>query len=344
MRRYKYVDVARGIGMMLVISAHSAGLNSYLIYFFMQLFFILSGWLYQPGRTYGENIKKKAWRLLIPYFGYSIVLLVFYFFTGRSWKETMFSAIGILYSRACLYDTTTTANADNIFFFNIANGGMWYLTAYFMASVVFYLVIDKCMQSKKYLYCCIFVLTALTMALAELPVLLPWSIDVAFVGALFMIMGALLRRTEFFERKKCVCYVAGTIACYLILVTINPNLNTSIREYGIYGRWSVPLYILIGISGSIICIWIAQLVQETMIGHFLEYIGKNTIILLAFHILGLEVFEMFAEKLMNIHKLSGMWLGLYHVIRITVSICGCLMLGKFFGIVKGKVMVKKYEY
>lgn len=336
MGRYKYLDAARGIGMMLVVIGHSVGLSKYLIYYFIQLFFILSGYLYKPGRSYGENIAKKAKRLLVPYFVYSTVLLAFYVLMGRTLEETKFSAIGILYSRFCLYDVTTTPDDANIFFFNIANGGTWYLTAFFVTGLVFHLVIDKCLENRKFLIGTVVVLTVITMALAELPILLPWSIDIAFVGTVFMIVGALLKKAEFFEKKWNIWLILGTFACYMILVAINPELNTSAREYGIYGRWSVPLYIIIGITGSILCIWVAKLVQDTFVGTFLVYIGQNTIILLSFHILGLAVFEMIAGRFLDIGSLTGMAYWGYHIVRISASVCGCLILGKLIDIIKKK--------
>lgn len=343
MERYKYVDVARGTGMMLVVIAHCNGLSNYLIYFFMQLFFILSGWLYQPGRTYIDNIKRKARRLLIPYFGYSLLLLVFYYLAGRSWEETKFSLFGILYSRGCIYDTSITAVEDNIFLLDVANGGMWYLTAYFMSCVVFYLLIDKCLQSKKFAVWCMIGLTILTMLLAELPVLLPWSMDIAFVGAAFMIVGVLLRRTEFFEQEWNWKLAAVIFVCYVTLVTINPGLNTSVREYGIYERWSVPFYMLIGVTGSILCIWFARMVQDTFIGSFLVGVGQNTIVLLAFHILGLEVFEIIAGKFVNVGGLNGIYFALYNMARIAVSLGGCWILAKGQDAVKMKVRGHVYE-
>lgn len=40
------------------------------------------------------------------------------------------------------------------------------------------------------------------MALADIPVLLPWSIDLACVGTIFMIAGTLLGRAQFFEKME----------------------------------------------------------------------------------------------------------------------------------------------
>lgn len=67
MKHWKYLDVARGIGLLLVIISHSCGLSPYLINYYIPLFFVVSGYLYKPGRSYGENVVHKAKRLLVPY-------------------------------------------------------------------------------------------------------------------------------------------------------------------------------------------------------------------------------------------------------------------------------------
>lgn len=332
MKRYKYLDVARGIGLMLVIISHSCGLSSYLINFYIPLFFVLSGFVYKGGRSYGENIARKAKRLLIPYFGYSAVLFVFYALIRRSAEEMKWSAFGILYSRYSLYEASMTEG--NIYLFTIANGAMWYLTAFFAASLVYYLVIDRCLSGKKFLAGCIVVLLAITMALSGLPVLLPWSIDMAAVGALFMLCGTLLGRAEVFEKKWNLPLIVLVFAVYVGLCILNPGINMSVREYGKYGFLSVPFFVLIGLSGSMLCIWLGKLVQGIFIGRILSYIGQNTIILLAFHILGLEIFEMIAGKVINVGALSGIAFVLYHTVRVAVVVVGCLVLGKILDVIK----------
>ena len=88
MKRYQYLDVARGFGLLLVIISHSCGLSRFLINYYIPLFFVVSGYIYKEGRSYKENIEHKAKRLLIPYFGYSAVLLAVYVLMGRTLAET----------------------------------------------------------------------------------------------------------------------------------------------------------------------------------------------------------------------------------------------------------------
>lgn len=332
MKRYKYLDVARGIGLMLVVISHSCGLNSYLINFYIPLFFVLSGYTYKQGRSYKENIAKKAKRLLIPYFAYSGVLFLFYLLMGRTREEMLHSAFGIFYSRFCLYDTTLAE--DNVYLFTIANGAMWYLTAFFAASLVFHLVVDRALRDKKFLIGCTVVLLAVTMALAELPVLLPWSADLIGAAVLFMLAGTLLGRAEFFEKKWNPVSVLAVFASYMLLSTVNPGINMSLREYGRYGAFSAPVFVIIGVAGSMLCIWAAKLIQDIFVGRLLNYIGQNTIIILAFHILGLEIFETIAKKFIDVASFTGAAFAAYHTVRVAAVTIGCLILGKILDVVK----------
>lgn len=343
MKRLRYLDIARGLGLLLVIISHSCGLSSYLINYYIPLFFVLSGYTYKEGRGYGENISRKAKRLLIPYFGYSAVLLAFYAVTGRTLEETKASAFGILYSRYCLYDTSMFT--ENTYLFTVANGALWYLTAFFAASLVYHLVIDKCLASRKFLIGCMAVLIGITMVLNQLPILLPWSIDIACVAALFMIVGTLLGRCEFFEKEWNIPLIIGTAIVYIVLSTINPGINMSTREYGVYQTLSIPMFIVIGISGSMLCIWAGKLVQNNIIGKLLEHIGRNTVVLLAFHLLGFEIFTKIYMKLTGVYDIATLEpipYAVYHAVRIITSVCGCLVLAEIIGRVK-RMFQKKRE-
>lgn len=76
---------------------------------------------------------------------------------------------------------------------------------------VYHLVIDRCLKSRRFLIGCLVVLTVLTMLLAELPILLPWSLDLAFVGTIFMIAGTLLQRADFFDRDWNLWVIIGIL-------------------------------------------------------------------------------------------------------------------------------------
>ena len=99
--------------------------------------------------------------------------------------------------------------------------------------------------------------------------------------------------------------IAAVFVIYILTSCLDPGINMSIREYGIYGAFSVPFFIIVGLTGSLLCIWFGKLIENTAPGRFIAYVGKNTIFLLAFHIFALEVVERIASKFIAIPVPGG---------------------------------------
>jgi len=84
-KRISYIDMAKGIGIFLVVLGHSAfpseTVNQWISSFHMPLFFILSGILLSHTNAHEQNMKvliqKKARTILIPYFSFSILTILF---------------------------------------------------------------------------------------------------------------------------------------------------------------------------------------------------------------------------------------------------------------------------
>lgn len=334
--KFKYMDVARGLALSLVMISHAHGLNLYLIFYFTQIFFIISGFIYKPGRTYGENIKNKASRVLAPYFGYSALLWCFYAVIRRNAEELGHSLFGVLYSRFYFYKVREGEPATGLL--DIANGAMWYLTAFFVTSLLFYLIVDKCLASWKTTAVWTVILLGISMALNELPILLPWSIDIAGVTTVFMLTGAWLRKLEFFEKKETFWGVGAMLLLYVGTAAINGYLNTSVRIYGRFDSLSVPFYMIVSISGSILCIWVSKWIQNLKLGSLLAYFGTHSIELICVHMVVLEVFEIVAMRLMDVHAFTGVLMFLYQAVRVSTAIVVSLLAGQVIGLLKRKVV------
>lgn len=323
--KYKYLDAARGLALFLVMFSHAHGLSSFLIFYYIQIFFIISGYIYTPGRAYGVTIKKKAKRLLVPYFGYSAFLWCFYAVVRRDGAAMKQSLFGVIYSRFCLYNAAE--GADNVYLLDIANGAMWYLTAFFVTSLLFYLIADWCLADMKRTVLVSILLLAVTMALSELPVLLPWSIDIAGIATVLMLVGAWLRKKQFFEQKSPLWLIVLNLVLYVGVVVFNGRLNMSIRQYGRFGAFSVPFFFVISITGSVLCIWICKWMEQTKIGTFFAYLGTHTIELICLHMLGLELFGVVAGHFIDVAALDGVAEWIYAAVRVAVAITGALIAG-----------------
>lgn len=80
-KRIEYIDSLKGVGIILVMMSHMINC-SYLTPLyggFIPLFFVASGLTSSTIDITGNVLRKKAVRLLFPYFFYSTIILYFFF-------------------------------------------------------------------------------------------------------------------------------------------------------------------------------------------------------------------------------------------------------------------------
>lgn len=84
-QRILWMDIAKAFGILIVLIVHSGiSLGPVTFYggmFYMPVFFVLSGmtFTWREEESFRRFMKKKARRLLVPYFGYNLFLFLFFF-------------------------------------------------------------------------------------------------------------------------------------------------------------------------------------------------------------------------------------------------------------------------
>ena len=147
-KRVLWLDIAKALGILVVLLVHTGKSFGPVSFFggmfYMPIFFILAGmtFRYKPEERFGSFVKKKAKRLLVPYFGYNLFLFLFFFLkndllAGQMSAESFFPLLGILYSRNCLFPMDSPAN---VYFMQILNAPTWFLTGMFVSYLLFWLV------------------------------------------------------------------------------------------------------------------------------------------------------------------------------------------------------------
>lgn len=125
-RRLEYLDVAKGIGIALVVWAHASGPFSNEIYeFHMPLFFLISGYLHNDGTSLNDFFVRKLKSLYLPFIFWNIAsVIVFKALRAYSYSVTQVGnlIVGIL----------ATFQKDGVMF-----GASWFLGALFVISVLF---------------------------------------------------------------------------------------------------------------------------------------------------------------------------------------------------------------
>ena len=150
-KRKDYLDIAKGIAMLWIISVHAdgapyTGTVGYVV--LIPLFFLTAGFLWKDkDEPWGAQLKKRAKPLLRPYFGYNAALMVLYLIdwipyiipqTRETAKQLLKHIFGVFYSEGVILFSDTT---PSLHYFTSYNYPLWFLTAMVTASGAFLLLL-----------------------------------------------------------------------------------------------------------------------------------------------------------------------------------------------------------
>lgn len=287
-KRLGWLDFGKAAGILMVLLVHaecSLGPVSFFGgMFYMPVFFVAAGFTYRrKDEPFTAFVKKKAVRLLLPYWGVSAFLWVFFWIkdsllAGNPSDLNLPSVFGILYSRNQMYQPSYTG--ENPVLMTLLNAPLWFLTAMFL-TYVWYGWISR--RKQKY--------ALLSAGLAASAVwhystelLLPWSLDAVPYFACFMAAGEWLRgkdRILYLTEKGNRIKGAELLLCFVAAAYLNGSVNLSIGEYG----FSMLLYLTVGIAGSLL-VFLAGAYLEHIWNPFIRLmgvIGRQTLPILCFH-------------------------------------------------------------
>lgn len=310
-QRLDYIDIAKGIAIILVVISHTAypALMSYTLAFFVPVFFFCSGYTSSSLKEISltSNFWHHAVKLLKPYFFFSMVLLIaFQDFSLRA-------VFGIFYSRYCLYPFGT--QPDIVHFMTVGNYPLWFLTCMVVAYLLYYLIV----YHPRYQYYIATFYLLLTVVMQNLPILLPWSIDTAFMMALFMFAGKLTRQylPTLFERRPHLLVILSIIA-YIALIPPCFGINLSVRQYG----FSVLVCMIAALTGSVVLVYISRLLEITFLGTLFQQIGNHSLVIFCIQIPFILIGKHVAEWIMGDITINQISLVITAIIQTTTAIIG----------------------
>lgn len=299
-QRILWMDIAKAFGILIVLIVHGGiGLGPVTFLggmFYMPVFFVLAGMTFKrrEGESFGAFMKKKARRLLVPYFGYNLFLFLFFFvkdglLVGKVSLDSFFPFLGILYSRNCLFGMDA---AYNIYFMQILNAPTWFLTGLFVSLMIFWVLMEAAKGELRKLY----IMNGGVLLLAVLlhyfcPVLLPWSIDCAMYAVSFLTLGKALQEYGWVEKlSKKPAWLLLLAAAFVGLSFVNGSVNMSVGEYG----RSMVLYLLVGGLGSLLCMELSLFVEKYMrvLAGVFAWLGRHTVPVLCMHLFAYSVIGM----------------------------------------------------
>ncbi len=304
-QRLHWIDNAKGLAIILVLLIHShiaysamagetplfKGIHIILTLArasFMALFFFVSGYTYKDKH---DALKTRFRKLIIPYvvYGISIVLITFLIQIIQGNAVNLPGLLkdlgGLLYSRSCLISPCDLFAIEGLTYFHLmpeGTGPMWFLTSLFTSYALF-IPLHRAKESHKPIYIIVYILTMYVLSL--LPILLPWSLDVAPFGALLIYAGCWCKSKDILPGpgRNAVIYLLLLVPIYWVLFFANGACEIFVREYG-NSMLCSPMYCLEqGLIGSVLFCIIARYTEFLRLNILLSPFGKASLTILCTH-------------------------------------------------------------
>jgi fucose 4-O-acetylase-like acetyltransferase len=288
-KRIEYLDIAKGIGILLVVLGHndfeviSLFVQRLIYSFHMPLFFFLSGYFINTGTPFIDFVKKRFNALIKPYL-FTIFLI---YFTSISFEKMGFNTaitrtIKSLYGSGHYLDWVQ----------------LWFLPHLFVVSLYAFLFIAVVSKLRNRWVTWGILLVTLAIAVPFLNAFfpfpisilgkgyelfgLPFSLDLVLVTGFFFILGNEVRQVTTEKTFDSWLLLAATGGIVLLLNILFPyEIDFNVRQYD-----SFLVNTTEAILGILFILALARQLElhTTRLASFFKYLGNISLIILLFHV------------------------------------------------------------
>lgn len=298
--RINWIDCLKGFAIILVVIGHQnipSYLSKYIFSFHMPLFFFISGYLFSVEKYITMKtslfLKNKLKTLILPYFSFTLISYGFYIFFDLIHQPKVQNLN--LFPNGLLYEVYKILYSGP----SLLNYALWFLPCLFMTELIFYILFKKYYPQQNDIILAIIFLSIFGYIYSIYkPFRLPWDLDVALTSIVFYTSGYLFKINHeyLFYRKRNYLIFSFVIIHILLLSLFNESIikiDMNLLQYGNYF-----IFYLVAFSGIITYIYIFKNIGSI---NFLEFYGKNSLIILGLHILIIGIFKH-ALSLLNWNK------------------------------------------
>lgn len=331
--RIKSIDIAKGIGILLIIIGHVSE-NNYINFFTysfdVPLFFFLSGYLYKNTLQPMVYIKKKVGKILVPYIMFGLISYLYWVLIERNLRNQTVSPID------ALINLFIAQPGENSYIFNVA---LWFLPCLFITDILFYFLKRKLKKDK---ILAVFVISFSTIGYIYTKldfIRLPLCIDISFMAIVFYFLGYMWKnKWEVIFKEKVKKYLLNIIivGICMILTIIVSQINHGMNMFeGNYNNYF--LMYLCAIAGTLMVYLISKIISQNKI---LEFLGRNSLIIMCIHEpikrIVIEVIHRISNIQVDILRMNAIFIILITICIILVMLPIILVINKFFPLLIGK--------
>lgn len=333
--RYVWIDVCKGIGIILVVLGHSQPPFYKFIYgFHMPLFFMISGYLYNDskseltGYTYA---KKLLYSYIRPYFILSILNLMICLSLGIV-KNQDTVVMAVKYVKGILWSYGSIKWMPNC-------SPLWFLTGLFVTMLLFHQIIRKIkMPYIRYGIVVLSVLTSYSLYIYRVGKL-PWNLDSALMALAFVSIGyelkinKILYKIKHLGKLESFILITSFTVTGIIAIKYNPVNNVDV-DANIYGNLLAMIIGAVTIS-TVIMLLCYMHCNNGIVAKILSWIGRHTVFIIGFDYFSSDR----AISILHNAHISVNWVN-WFVLKCAILFCGMIIWYSIMNVIKNKRIYK----
>ena len=285
-KRIDWIDVAKGISIILVIIGHSIKYNSdiyrFILSFHMPIFVILSGITHKIPKSKDkikENIYKYIKQLLIPYILTFFIIMLLQTLTNDKLTLLSFAKnffVTLIWGNGVKY-TLLGHTLKSV-------GPLWFLITLFLSKIIFDLLSFKLKEKKLDMNIVIYCFCALAAIKIGNISWFPLNLDLVLIFLFYLYVGFLMKKYVNLLKKYNIIIFLISFALWGICLGLNINIELAYRLYPI-GILSV----IESLCASYCVIELCKIIsQSKLLNKFLTNVGKISLIILCIHAVDME--------------------------------------------------------
>lgn len=285
--REKWIDILKGVLIILVVLGHSAtgpfyDLDKpidYIYLFHMPAFFMISGYLFKYKDDHLRvDIIKKAKRLILPYIAYisviNLPIILIKFIKNKEILETIKSLLKLVYGGK---------------YIGGYSGALWFLTCLFFVEIIFIILLKFLKTKYVILFIIILNILAHIQAIYLNNLYLPLAIDIALLCISFFAFGFYCKKI--ISNKKTI--FISILICFIFIILKLLNKTSYGLELWQHHYKNLILDFIIPLSFTIILANICKLFEKSKCTNIIAEIGRNTLPIMCLHVIVNKILIIF---------------------------------------------------
>ena len=320
------IDIAKGIGIMLVVLGHLSGvagteplalsyMKGFVYQFHIPLFFFLSGLFFKPNEGWSVFLRKKINRLYFPFVFANLFFLLVDILLRVVCGKAIIPIDEIKHAVKVVLQLAVTP----------IGGATWFLIALFRI-VILYKLLFLILGKLKFRPA-VTVIICFSAALFGAVNKIGYTVSSTMVGLFFFCLGdntkALVNKLDFSDARFKALMMILALSC---LIIIKPNNQVDVSS----GLYQNPCLALIGsLSGIILVLTFSSLISKTNV-QLLSFVGANSMAILIGHFFSFKIITLLQIFVLNApitailshpcYDVGGVWSVLYLLVGIILPL------------------------